>query len=183
MENESSNFSKYSKTGSLLASIGVLIMISSFIVFIFRDKNKTEKIDKIKSELVVKDSLASKLQNTIKHLKPEIKAVSWAVPTGRLSYPSPTTPLPEYQYFLSVKFAANLKGKIKKVDYFLDHPTFRQKHYYSTIEKDSFTVYYKGWGCLSIVKILIEQVNNKKDTIAFEMCNNLRLRSPLIATN
>ena len=162
--------------GSIVASVGALVMILAFILFLTLNQKKETEITTISTEL---DSLNTVLSENISSLNPALEPIAYAIPTGRISKPGvfhEEKQLPEFQYFLCLVVVDSLKSKIKEVNYFMDHPTFRQKRYTSTTAADSFKVSYKGWGCLSKVDIYVKKFNIDSDTLVFQMCEKLQLK-------
>jgi hypothetical protein len=154
-------------------------MIIAFVVFLLVDKHKSEKLIEKSTELNTKDSINMALHDTIKILRPTIEPMAYAIPTHRISHPGVTNmpkESPEFIYYLCLGVADSLKNKITKVDYFLDDPTFQQKHYVSVNPLDSFKVNYRGWGCLYNVRISIFKNDKSSDTLYFKMCDNLKLK-------
>ncbi len=64
---------------------------------------------------------------------------------------------PVYRYEL-FPLAESLQGPLKsamQISYYLNHPTFREK-LLTAGPRNGFTASYNGWGCLSVVYVLIE---------------------------
>lgn len=176
----------YSRTGSIVAGIGTLIMVLAFVIFLFVNRKKEAQITTITTELEKKDSINSALNDTLLSLNKPIEPAAYAIPTGRFSNPGPyhtEQKLPQFQYSLYIVVDDSLKNEITSVDYYLDHPSFTNKHLISRNSIDSFKVKYIGWGCLDTVNIYIQKKNNSFDTLNFSMCENLRLRGLSIAVN
>ena len=49
MENQKPNFKKHSRIGSMISSIGLVVMLLSVILFIVLDRNKEQEITTLKS--------------------------------------------------------------------------------------------------------------------------------------
>ena len=162
-------------------SIISFALIFSIILIIFiaaRESNM--RINSVEDKLTKKDSANSALIHKIEKLKakPLYLPITYAIPTGKVSHPgkyADDSKLPQFEYFICLEIDDSVKGKITKVDYYLNHPTFQQKLYSSTNPNDSFKVSYKGWGCLETIEIFIHS-ESKIDTLLFAMCDNLQLR-------
>lgn len=174
------------RTSSILSAIGILIMLVSLGVFLIIDRNKANRLSEKSSELATKDSLNDALADTLRLLRPAISPLAYAEPTNKMSRPrigNIRREVPEFAYYLCLDIADSFQKQILSVDYFLDDPTFQNKHYKSSNSRDSFRVGYRGWGCLDMVMIYIEKRDNTRDTISFDMCNNLRLKGLIKAVN
>ena len=184
--NNNPDFNKYSRTGSIVTSIGALVMVLAFIIFLILNKHKSEKLTTVGIELDKKDSLNKALHDTIRVLKPLIEPLAYAILTNRISHPGVSympNVSPEYIYSLFLNVVDTLKNKILKVDYYLNDPTFKQKHYISENPLDSFKISYRGWGCLDNVSIFISKNDNTNDTLYFRMCDNLKLKGQSMAVH
>lgn len=79
-----------------------------------------------------------------------------------------------YLFKLWIEASEDVKKKIRKVDYFFNHPSFgKEKTYSSKNTNDNFSIKYEGWGCLSLVVITIFPLEGKKFDIYFDMCAKL----------
>ena len=70
--------------------------------------------------------------------------------------------------------ADRFRPQIKKVSYFFNHPTFRQKVHESRDPATDFAVEYRGWGALDRVIITIYMEDGTTQEIAFNMLAALR---------
>lgn len=77
---------------------------------------------------------------------------------------------PFYDYTLWLEVPADLNGKIKSVQYKLDHPSFARKTVSSYNEADGFAVGYRGWGCIAYIKITIFLTDGTAQPINFNAC-------------
>jgi uncharacterized protein YoxC len=80
---------------------------------------------------------------------------------------------PEYEFSAELRAKSEVLSKIDKVDYFFDHPTFRQPHMESNNPANNFRVSYVGWGCLSRVEVTIFFKDGGKRSSTFDMCSQL----------
>ncbi|MFD1874496.1 pYEATS domain-containing protein [Hymenobacter bucti] len=180
------DYKNNSRTASIVTAIGALLTVVSIAVILIINEYKSRRLDEAKvTESLLKKS-AKILQDSIKILKPSIEPFSYAVPTGKVSYPGVSYmsgETPEFAYYIGLNVADSLKSSILTVDYFFDHPTFKKKHQTSNNAADSFRVSYRGWGCLDNVLISISKSNGVKDTLNFKMCSNLKLKGQSIAVH
>lgn len=164
-----------------MTAIGALIMIIAFVAFLVLDRYKSEEIEVITTEFK-KDSikLHKIIRDSIKISKPVIEPIAYAVPTKRTIRPSvsgTSGELPLFTFYLHLKTIDSIKNTIANVDYFFNHPTFRQKHNISKDPSNDFKISYTGWGCLDTVTIAITKKDKSTDTMYFRMCNNLKLKA------
>jgi energy-coupling factor transporter ATP-binding protein EcfA2 len=89
--------------------------------------------------------------------------------TGRLL---PNSTLPLYDFKIWLEGAPDALGRVRRVQYEFDHPTFRDKVQQSTDRSNRFTRGYAGWGCLSAVKVTVFAVDSKvpSESVTFDMC-------------
>jgi prokaryotic YEATS domain len=84
-----------------------------------------------------------------------------------------------YNFSFSLTDLDEVFRRIKSVDYFLDHPSFRQKDLISTDPLTNFQKSYKGWGCLDsvLVKITFDDPSLHAAPIDFNQCKSLQNQS------
>ena len=160
--------------------ISFALIFSIIGIFFFAARESNIRINYAEVNLSKKDSANNELIHKIEKFKtkPLYLPITYAIPTGKVSHPGSYADealLPQFEYYLCLQIDDSIKGKIIKVDYYLNHPTFQQKLYTSTNPNDSFKVSYKGWGCLETIEIFIHS-ENKIDTLLFAMCDNLQLK-------
>jgi len=74
----------------------------------------------------------------------------------------------EFEFRFELDATPQALRVVKKVNYHLDHPSFRTKDYSSTRRSDNFSAGYRGWGCLSNVVVTITYTTSR-DPSRFEM--------------
>jgi hypothetical protein len=84
-----------------------------------------------------------------------------------------------YKFRFWLSDAADALRQIRSVDYFLDHPTFSQKHNISTDPSTNFEQSYRGWGCLDSVSVRItfDDPSVQPAPIDFNQCKALQGQS------
>jgi hypothetical protein len=177
--NNPTDFKRNEWTASIVMAFGVLIMIVAIVIFLFVDRDKSQKLTTRTFQLNIKDSVNTALHDTLKSLRPVIEPMAYAIPTNRMIHrdiASMPKESPEFNYYLCLGLADSVRNKITKVDYLLNSPALKQKHLISVNPLDSFKVNYKGWGCIDTVSIFIFKKDTVRDTLYFRMCDNLRLR-------
>ena len=102
-----------------------------------------------------------------------------------LEFESRQTPLgwktgdgkPVYRFGLSPTAAslARTKQKVSQVSYYMNHPTFFVK-LLSAGDGTKFQAWYNGWGCLSIVYVLVEYTNpdTPPSLSQFDQCASIK---------
>lgn len=79
----------------------------------------------------------------------------------------------QYNFSLWVDIPAALKPSVKKVSYYLNHPSFRQKLNEVTDASTGYRFTYSSQGCLANVKITV-YLENRNIEIEFYMCDAIR---------
>jgi energy-coupling factor transporter ATP-binding protein EcfA2 len=82
------------------------------------------------------------------------------------------TTLPLYHFKIWLEGSPDALARIKSVQYEFDHPTFRDKVQRSSDRRSRFEQGYRGWGCLSSVKVTMTAVDARvpEATVNFDMC-------------
>jgi len=174
MENYSQKFKKHSRTGSILSGLGILVIFLSVVLFIYFDRVKQNKITLSNSELIKKEALTIKLNDSLKVVKKIIhedkvvcnaKALNQKLPDGKSAY----------LFTLKIKDPI-LATKLTSVDYFFDHPSFNPKLKTSRDSKHNFKLSYEGWGCLEKIYVYLHYKSSPRtDTIIFPMCDKTQI--------
>jgi len=134
-----------------------------------------ESFRKIESEVVEKRA-PEKLVESIQRYTP-ISALAEPKASAR-ALPELTTTEGQqiYDFSLWLGLPGADKGRIRKVSYEFNHPTFRQKTMVSSNAEDGFKVGYRGWGCLNSVIITLVLRDVPAERIDFDMCRALGWR-------
>jgi hypothetical protein len=84
-----------------------------------------------------------------------------------------------YKFGFWLGDAADTLRHIRSVDYFLDHPSFSQKHNISTDPNANFELSYRGWGCLDSVSVRLtfDDPSIQPAPIDFNQCKALQGQS------
>lgn len=168
------DFKKYSKTGSALSSIGLVVILLSVILFIYLDREKENSIVEVKKELSHKDSITTVLIDTLKMMQEVMKKDRVECITNPLKDKMPNGD-PLFLFTLRVADSA-LLDQLEKVEYYFDHPSYNPKLKVSTQKETGFSIKYKGWGCMSIVPVYLHYVSDDKiDTVLFPMCDKAKI--------
>ena len=75
-----------------------------------------------------------------------------------------------YDYSIWLQTPILLKDRIKKVDYFFDHPSMLKKHRESKESSNGYSVSYRGWGCLEPVLITVHLTDGEIFKLNFYHC-------------
>jgi len=78
-----------------------------------------------------------------------------------------------YNFSLWLDIPRELQGKVQKVTYFFNHPSFARKENDATDLSTGFRFTYTGWGCLNRVYITVWMESQNLE-IEFSMCDALR---------
>lgn len=85
---------------------------------------------------------------------------------------------PLYTFTLRLTDSTLVK-KVKKVDYYFNHPSFNPKLKSSIDKYNNYSLSYRGWGCMEMINIYLHyEDNNKIDTIFFPMCDKTKIELP-----
>jgi len=176
---------KRSRQAAIISSIGFLIIILAFgfaswqlqkLNAAVAAKNKEIKAldalienrnKDIKAKKVLIDTLISEI-NKLKdpRIQPKVRAV--AIPGVFDSQKRQV-----YDFTVWVTSSQHTLNKISKVSYQFGHDTFILRNRESNDNSNGFLVSYRGWGCLSIVKIIVEYREGNNEVLYFDMCNAL----------
>lgn len=78
-----------------------------------------------------------------------------------------------YVFSAELNASPDVLSRIEKVDYFFNHPSFRQQHLVGTNPADKFRVSYTGWGCLDQVVVTVYFNDGETRQSDVNMCNYL----------
>jgi hypothetical protein len=78
-----------------------------------------------------------------------------------------------YKFNISVNADAETKSKIDKVEYFIDHPSFKIKNYSSSDPGTNFSMSYFGWGAVDEVIVTVKLKNGTTQTATINMIRDL----------
>jgi len=179
MENKNQNFKKHSKTGTIISAIGIIMVLISVIVFIIVGQNKENEITNTKNELISKDSLTTKLNDTLQIVKQliqtdKIQCVAYLrkgdkMPNG----------LAKYDITFSLTDSL-LVSKLKSVGYYFNSPLFKPQLKTSIDSLNSFKKSYVGYGCIDTVRVYLHYKNLAKTATLFvPMCEKSRIELPI----
>ncbi len=103
----------------------------------------------------------------------ELQIRASAEPTGASVA---NTTLPQYQFKIWVDGPRAELARIKSVQYEFTHPTFRDPIQRSEDPAARFEQGYRGWGCLSSVKVTMTPVDTRVParTVDFDMCSAVK---------
>lgn len=176
---------KKSRQGAIISLFGFLIVV---VVFVFAAnrlnslnqtiKIKTSKLESLDStmisqrnEIKANQKLVNRLVDDINKLRdPSIQPKSRAkkVP-GILDSKQRQI----YDFTVWISSSNHTLKEISKVSYQFGHDTFIRKNRESSDLSNGFLVSYRGWGCLSVVKITVEYKDKEPEEIYFNMCDNI----------
>jgi cell division protein FtsX len=176
---------KKSQQGAAISAIGFLIIIAGFCFAGFKLNKLNQVIENKKERLVQLDSIYTQKElqiaeneQTIAELIDEInqlkdpaiipKAEAKVVPGV---FDSKSNPI--YDFTVWITSSQYTLQQIKKVSYQFGHSSFITKNRTSEDASNGYLVSYRGWGCLTMVKILVEFNNNATETLYFNMCDNV----------
>ena len=181
MNNE--QLKKKSKQGAIISFSGFLIIILVFVFAAFQlnDLNetiklKTEKLTDLDStifkqsivieanQLLVNDLVdeINKLRDTI--IQPKARAVE--IPG---IFDSQKRQI--YDFTAWITTSQHTLNNIIRVTYKFGHDTFIIIDRVSNDSSNGFLVSYRGWGCLSVVKVTVEYEDAENEVLYFNMCD------------
>lgn len=181
------NIKKRSKHGAIISLIGLLIIIIAFGIAAISLRRLQQTIESKKHEIIILDStkiaqekeidgnnkVISELVDEINRLKdpticPHARAI--AIP-GLLDSQKRQV----YDFTVWITSSQFTLNRIRKVSYQFGHETFIIKNRESEDSSNGFLVSYRGWGCMALVKISVEYVNQNSEIIYFDMCNKIEV--------
>ncbi len=167
MENKIPDFSRHSRTGTIVSTVGLFIILLSVIFFIYLDKEKDTRITYTKA-------MAIALQDSLKIVKKEIKG-NIIECIAKQTQQSMTWKQPQYKFMFTVNDTV-LVNKLDKVEYFFNHSSFDPNRFRRSQDASTnFRAYYLGWGCLNVVRVYLHYKNTSNvDTIYFRMCDKTK---------
>lgn len=88
------------------------------------------------------------------------------------------TKLPLYQFKIWLGGSPGALERVKSVQYEFNHPSFRNKILRSEDRGRRFEQGYRGWGCLSSVKVTVTPIEPgaHEVTVDFDMCTELKFQ-------
>jgi len=155
--------------GALIAvvlQIGPLIEQKSALEAEINDLEELKKSHERNIEQLVNQLQEQQTTASIQAIEPQARS-------ERVTGAQTTSGRAIYKYTLWLEVPAQLKSRIERVQYKLDHPSFAQDTVASSNEADGFAVNYRGWGCLAYVKITVMLKDGKVQPIYFNMCKAL----------
>ena len=176
---------KKSRQGAFISLFGFLIVISVFVFAANRlnDLNqtiklKTSKLESLDSTIVkqnkeieINQKLVKNLVDEINRLRdPSIQPNARAVKIPGI-FDSKQRQI--YDFTVWITSSQHTLNKITKVSYQFGHDTFILKNRESIDSSNGFLVSYRGWGCLSVVKLSVECEDDETEYIYFNMCDNI----------
>jgi cell division protein FtsB len=184
---------KRSLQGSLISVIGFVFILIGF-VYAGSNLNKLNvDINQKKAELTKLDSINKAIESEIESNKITIEnnqtAISELVAEiNRLTDPkinvrANSTELKGvldpsgkqiYDFNIWITSSQNTVNKIKSVSYNFNESSFLMKNRESTDGSNGFSVGYRGWGCLSVVVVIVEYKDGSQEKLYFDMCEALR---------
>ena len=174
-----------SKQGAIISLIGLFIVVLAFVFSANRltDLNdnirlKTEELDSLgstisqqKERIDANQNLINDLVNEINKLRdPNIKPNARAVEIPGIK---DSKGRQIYDFTVWITSSQHTLNKIKRVNYQFGHDTFIIKNRESNDRSNGFLVSYRGWGCLFVVKVIVEYDSNEKEDIYFNMCEEI----------
>lgn len=78
-----------------------------------------------------------------------------------------------YLFSIWVSSDPDVMEEIESVHYVFNHGSFEIKGRTGTDLSDGFKVSYQGWGCLTLVEIIIRYKNNAEEDLFFNMCESI----------
>ncbi|RYG88054.1 MAG: hypothetical protein EON59_05585 [Alphaproteobacteria bacterium] len=82
-------------------------------------------------------------------------------------------PAKGYRFTIGVNTDENTKNQIDRVDYLIDHPTFKVKSYTSADAKSNYSMTYVGWGAVDEVNATVKLKNGTVQTTTINMIREL----------
>ena len=174
-----------SKQGALISSLGFVIII---LVFIFAASElnklndtirlKTDKLESLDSTIVMQKKEIGANKNLVNSLVTEINKLRdpSIQPNARaVNIPGiiDSKGRQVHDFTVWITSSQHTLNKITKVSYQFGLDTFIIKNRESNDKSNGFLVSYRGWGCLSVVKISVEYENKESEEIYFNMCEEI----------
>jgi len=182
---ETEKLKKKSKQGALISSAGLVIILAVFIFASYQLKELNKTIEQKTRELVALDSVIT-TQNTeietnkilIANLVDEINKLrdpAIQPHAGAVEIPGIKDPQGRqvYDFTLWITSSQVTLNRISKVSYQFGNDTFLLKTRESEDNTNGFLVSYRGWGCLTVVKLTVLYNNGESETVFFNMCEAL----------
>lgn len=179
--------------GSLISVIGFVFILIGFIYAGTKLQELNGAIKDLNLEIDEKQAELSRLDSTNKAVELEIESnkatiTELVAEINRLTDPKITvkanaTELPGifdpkgrqvFDFNIWVTSSQNTLNRIKSVSYNFNESSFLMKNRESTDSSNGFSVGYRGWGCLSLVVVLVEYLDGTEDKLYFDMCEALR---------
>lgn len=189
---EINDYKKRSKQGARISAVGFILVLVSFIYGSYQLNEIHEQVQAKTLELQNKRAQLLKLDSTLTHQNKEIEAKQILVDNliseiNQLKDPTITpsssaTAIPGlkdsknrqvYDFTVWVNSSNKTLNQIEKVAYEFGHGTFILTTRESSERSNGFLVSYRGWGCLSVVKIVITFNDGSQEHQYFEMCRDL----------
>ena len=175
-----------SKQGAVISALGFIIIVFVFIFAAWK-LNKLDSTIKLKSteilaldsiinnqndEIKLKQKLVTDLVDEINKLRdPSIQPKAKAIKIPGIFDPKKRQ---IYDFTVWITSSKHTLNKIKKVTYQFGEKSFILKNRESIDSSNGFLVSYRGWGCLSVVKIFIQYDDDETEIQYFNMCNEIK---------
>lgn len=183
MDNES--LKKRSRQGAMISLIGFLIIILSFVFASWKLKSmndvialKAIQISTLDSTITKQNSEIEAKQKLVDDLVAEINklrnpAIQPKVSAVEIPGVFDAQKRQIFDFTLWITSSQYTLNRIAKVSYHFENATYLLKDRESKDNSNGFLISYRGWGCLSVIKIEVEYMNGEKETLYFNMCDGL----------
>ncbi len=183
MDNE--NLKKRSRQGAVISAVGFFIVILVFVYASWKLKSLNAMIKLKSQEITALDSTISKQNEEIEDRQQLVDNLVAEI--NKLRDPSiqpkaSAVKIPGifdnqnrqiYDFTLWITSSQYTLNRISKVSYHFQNSTYLLKDRVSEDSSNRFLISYRGWGCLSVVKIDVAYNNGESETIYFNMCDAL----------
>jgi hypothetical protein len=176
---------KRSRQGAMISLFGFFIIIMAFAFASWKLNSLNEVIAlksieinaldstilKQNSDIEVKQKLVNDLVDEINKLRdpriqPKVSAVE--IPGVKDAQSRQI-----FDFTLWITSSQYTLNRISKVSYHFNNATYLMKDRESNDHSNGFLISYRGWGCLSVIKITVQYDNGENETLYFDMCDGL----------
>ncbi len=164
-----------SKWAAIFTLLGFMIFISSLIYCYYR-------LNSLEKEVSQKKIILSELNSEIKDLNQTINKLKYA-PISELIIPKvvavPIEGLKDrenrqiYDFTIWIDIPYYRREDIQSVEYTFEHTSYLKPKRIGREPSNGFGVSYRGWGCLTLVKLKVILKNGNQILKNFNMCDVL----------
>ncbi len=182
---ETEKLKRKSRQGAMISSAGLIVILAVFVYASLQVNKLNKSIEKKTVELTALDSVINSQNEEIEANKtvianlveeinklrdPTIQPHARAVEIPGVKDPQGRQ---VYDFTLWITSSQVTLNRISKVSYQFGNETFLLKKRESEDNTNGFLVSYRGWGCLTVVKLTVLYDDGETETVYFNMCEEL----------